>query len=216
MRKDHDVQKAVLEQLDFDPAINASHIGVAVRDGVVSLSGHVPSLAERARAETAAGQVHGVRAVVGDLKVELAGHCESPDEIVAQRAYERLASNTMVPLDRVHLSVKDGAVTLRGDVDWQYQREAALTDLRHLNCVREIHDEIVIKPPVKADAVKVRIREAMARLGIPSASSIVVDTRGSDIELTGNVGSWHEKGLAESIAWSVPGVSHVHNHLTVV
>jgi osmotically-inducible protein OsmY len=157
-----------------------------------------------------------VKAVIDDIKVELAGRCDTPDELVARRAYERLASNTMVPLDRVHLSVDNGVVTLRGDVDWQYQREAALTDLRQLNCVRDIRNEIAIKPPIKADAVGVRIRDAMERLGCPSASNIVVGSRGSDIKLSGTVGSWHEKGLAESIAWSVPGVSHVDNHLNVV
>jgi osmotically-inducible protein OsmY len=215
MRKDHDLQRAVIDQLDFEPSINASHIGVAVRDGVATLSGHVSSFAERARAESVAGMVRGIKAVVDQIKVELPGHCETPDEIVARRAYDRLASNTLVPMDRVHVSVEDGVVTLRGDVDWQFQREAAVHDLKLLNCVRDIHNEIVIRPPVRAEAVEARIHEAMERLGFPGASGIAVVTEGTDVKLTGSVGSWHEKGLAESIAWSVPGVSRVDNLLVV-
>lgn len=215
MRQDHELQRAVIDQLDFEPSVNASHLGVAVREGVVTLSGHVPSFAERAKAEIAAGAVRGVKAVVDQIRVELPGHCEAPDEVIASRAYDRLASNAMVPLDRVHLIVKNGVVTLRGDVDWQFQREAAVHDLRLLNSVRDIHNEITIRPPVKAEAVAARIRAAMERLGFPCGSGIVVATSGTDIKLSGTVASWHEKGLAESIAWSVPGVSRVENMLSV-
>ena len=215
MRKEHDLQKAVLEQLDFEPSINASHLGVAVRDGVVTLSGHVPSLAEKAKAEAAACLVKGVKAVVDEITVELPGHCETPDEVVARRAYERLATNKNVPIDRIHLSVAEGVVTMRGDVDWQYQRAAAVADLEQLNCVRGVRNQVTIKPPVKVDIVVERIHEALARLGLNSAGAIEVKTQGSDVALSGYATSWQEKRLAENVAWSLPGVSHVENRITV-
>jgi osmotically-inducible protein OsmY len=215
MRKDHELQKAVLEQLDFDPAINSSHIGVSVRDGVVTLGGHVPSASDKARAEMGAGMVKDVKAVVDEISVELPGHCETPDELIAQRAYERLTSNNKVPADRIHLSVEDGVVTMRGDVDWEYQRAAALYDLQHLNCVRRIRNEVTIKPAVQGSLISERIHEALERLGLNSSSNIHVETRGSDVDLFGEVTSWQEKRLAENVAWSVPGVSHVANNITV-
>ena len=215
MRKDHELQKAVLEQLDFDPAINSSHIGVAVRDGVVTLGGHVPSLSDKARAEATAGMVRGVKAVVDEMAVELPGHCDTPDEIVARRAYERLASNSKVPVDRIHLSVEDGVVTVRGDVDWEYQRAAAVYDLEHLNCVRNIRNELTIKPPIEGTIISSRIHEALERLGLNGSNSIKVETQGSDVALSGEVTSWQERRLAENVAWSLPGVSHVANRISV-
>jgi osmotically-inducible protein OsmY len=215
MRKDHELQKAVLEQLDFDPAINSSHIGVAVHEGVVTLSGHVPSLGEKVRAETTAGLVKDVKAVVDALTVELPGHCDTPDEVVARRAHERLMSNKNVPRDRIHLSVSEGTVTMRGDVDWEFQRAAALYDLQQLNCVRGVRNEVKIKPPVEAALVTERIHDALTRLGLNSSGGIDVRTKGSDIALSGSATSWQEKRLAENVAWSLPGVSHVENHITV-
>jgi osmotically-inducible protein OsmY len=215
MRQDHTLQRDVLAQLDFDPSINSSHIGVAVRDGIVTLSGHVPSLLEKARAEDVAARVRSVKAVVDEIAVELPGRCETPDELVAQRAYERLSSNLSVPVDRLHISVTDGVVTLRGDVDWQYQREAALQDLRHLDCIRNLRSEVVIKPPVEVGEVSRRIHDALERLGLNVGDSIVVRILGSDVTLSGTVNSWHEKGMAENVAWSVPGVSHVNNNISV-
>lgn len=215
MRHDHDIQKAVLEQLDFEPAINSSHIGVAVREGVVTLTGRVPSVVDRDLAIRAAGYVKGVKAVIEQLDVELPGQCETADEIVAQRAYERLASNRDVPLDRLRLAVGNGVVTIRGDVDWHYQRQAAVDDLRRLDCVRDVRDETVIKPPVEAAQVEQRIGDALARLGFGNAGGITVAAEGSKVTLGGLATSWREKHLAETVAWSAPGVSHVENRITV-
>jgi osmotically-inducible protein OsmY len=215
MRKDHELQKAVLEQLDFEPAINSSHIGVAVRDGVVTLGGHVPSFSDKMRAEASAGLVKGVKAVVDEIIVELPGRCDTPDEIVARRAYDRLMSNNKVPVDRIHLSVEDGVVTMRGDVDWEYQRAAAFDDLQHLDCVRGLRNQVDIKPPIEVRLISQRIHEALERLGLNSWDKIKVTTRGSDVELSGEVTSWQERRLAENVAWSLPGVSHVVNGITV-
>lgn len=216
MRDDHNLQAAVLEHLDCDPSINSSHIGVSARDGVVTLSGHVPSVGEKRAAETAAGQVRGVRAIVDQISVELPGKCETADEIVAQRAYARLASNKAVPVERVHLAVEQAVVTLRGEVDWPYQRAAAEQDLLNLDCIRELRNEIRIRPPVAAASVRERIEEALARIGAIRGDTIRVAADGSEVTLAGSVNSWQEKMLAESAAWSVPGVSAVVNAIDVV
>jgi osmotically-inducible protein OsmY len=215
MQKDHELQKAVLEQLDFDPSVASSHIGVAVNSGIVTLSGHVPSFSDKVHAETNAGLVKGVKAIVDNLVVELPGHCETADEIVARRAYERLSTNRHVPADRVHVSVEKGTVTLRGDVDWEFQRAAAIYDLQQLNCVRGIRNEVTIKPPVDAAQIDTRIHDALARLGLNTGGNIHVKAKGSDVSLSGFVTSWEERRLAERAAWSLPGVSHVKNEITV-
>lgn len=214
MRKDHELQKRVLEQLDFDPAIDSSHIGVAAHDGIVTLTGHVPSYRHKVRAAAAAGIVKGVDGVVDALTVELPGHRETPDEIVARRAHERLAHNADVPIERIHLSVADGVVTLRGDVDWEFQRAAAANDLHQLGCVRGVRNEVTIKPPVEAIEASESVRRALTRCGFGS-DTIDVRTVGSEVRLSGAVTSWSERRLAEEAAWSLPGVSQVDNRITV-
>lgn len=215
MRDDHNLKNAVLEHLDCDPSVNSSRIGVAARDGVVTLMGHVPSVGEKRSAVTIAGQVKGVRAVVDEIVVELPGKSETSDEIVADRAYGRLSSNKAVPANRVHLSVEQGVVTLRGEVDWPYQRAAAEEDLLRLDGIRELRNEIRIRPPVATESVRERIERALTRIGAISSDNIRVEAEGSQVTLTGSVNSWHEKMLAENAVWSVPGVSAVTNEIRV-
>jgi osmotically-inducible protein OsmY len=216
MREDHKLQAAVQSRLDLDPAINSSHIGVTAREGVVTVTGHVPSLQERSSAERAAGQVKGVKAVVNELAVEPPGLSQTPDEQIAERAYARLASNVSVPLDRLHLAVKDGTVTLHGDVDWHFQLQAAIDDLELLEGVREIRSDAQIRPPVQAEQVREKIKQALAMIAPLDAERIGVTAEGSKVTLSGEVTSWHEKGLAESTAWCVPGVSKVTNQIIVL
>ena len=216
MRDNHNLKAMVLEHLDVDPAVDSSHIGVAARSGVVTLSGHVPSVGEKRAAVVAAGQVKGVRAVVDQLAVELPGKAESADEIVAERAATRLHSNKAVPAGRVQISVEQGVVTLRGEVDWPHQREAAEQDLLHLDCIRELRNEISIRPPVAADRIGERIEMALARIGAIRNDTIHVETEGCRVRLSGSANSWHEKDLAERAAWSVPGVAEVVNEIDVV
>lgn len=215
MRNDHQLQKAVLDHLDCDPSVNSSHIGVSAREGVVTLSGHVSSFGEKRAAEKAAGQVRGVKAIVDQIAIELPGICHTSDEDLAARAFARLASNLSVPIERIHLSVEKGVVTLRGDVDWQYQRQAAEEDLLRLDCVREIVDEITLKPPVQPSRVRDKIQEALARIAPIDADKVGVTAEGSRVTLSGTVNSWHERGLAENAAWSVPGVTEVVDDIAV-
>jgi len=216
MREDHKLQAAVQARLDLDPSINSSHIGVGAREGIVTVSGHVPSLHERSSAERAAGQVKGVKAVINELVVELPGLSSTSDEQIAERAYARLASNVSVPLDRLHIAVKDGAITLHGDVDWPFQLQAAIHDLELLEGVREIRSDAQIRPPVEAEHVHDKIKQALARIAPLDAERIRVAAQGSRVTLSGQVTSWHEKSLAESTAWCVPGVSQVSNEITVL
>lgn len=216
MREDHKLQAAVQLRLDLDPSINSSHIGVSARDGIVTISGHVPSLLERSAAERGVGQVKGVRAVVNELVVELPGISQTSDEHLAERAYARLASNVSVPLERLHLAVKDGTITLHGDVDWHFQLKAAIDDLELLEGVREIRSDAQIRPPVQAEHVHEKIKQALAGIAPLDADRIDVTAVGSEVTLSGEVTSWHEKGLAESTAWCVPGVSQVTNQITVL
>jgi osmotically-inducible protein OsmY len=216
VREDHKLQAAVSERLDMHPGINSSHIGVASREGVVTLSGHVPSLVERTLAEQVAGQVKGVKAIVNGVSVELAGMSRTADETLAEQAYARLSSNASVPTDRLHLAVSDGRITVHGHVDWPFQLQAALHDLEHLSGAREVRHDVEIRPPVKPERVEEKIRQAFAELSPLDAQRISVTVHGSEVVLTGDVTSWHEKGVAESTVWCVPGISKVTNNISVL
>lgn len=214
MRADHALQSAVLLQLDFDPVVDSSHVGVAVRDGTVTLTGHVPSLIERIAAEKAAVRVPGVAAVINQIAVELPGACEASDEVVARLATERLASNGLVPHERIHVVVRDGKIILHDDVDYHFQRVAAVEDLEKLACATAVESEITLRQPVDVAALQRRIQDFLAASPI-DADRIDVTAAGSEITLSGEVTSWHEKDLAETAAWSIPGVSLVKNLIAV-
>ncbi|HTJ59024.1 MAG TPA: BON domain-containing protein [Devosiaceae bacterium] len=215
MNIDHKLQKAVIEALDYDPDIDCGHIGVTVRDQIVTLTGHVSSNAEKRAAEIVAGRVDGVRAVIDDVLVELPGRSRTADEVIAENCYERLAEERSVPYERVHVSVCDGIVTVHGDVDNDYQREAAKAAIADLDGVRSLIDELAIKPPVNAEAVRARIRQMLAPISAINANRIEVKTEGSHVTLHGTVNSWHERGLAESAVWSVPGVTGLSDLIVV-
>jgi len=213
--EDHKLQLTVLEHLDCDPSIHSNHIGVAVRDGIVVLSGHVTSLGEKRAAATAAGLVRHVKAVVNQIEIDWPDATHTPDEIIAERVHARLSTNRCVPIERVHTVVENGEVTVRGEVDFHYQREAIDSDLHSLHDVRGVHNEIRVKPPVKVATVRKRVQDALARIAPLDAAQVVVRAKGSCIELSGSVNSWHEKSVAESVARGVPGVSQVDSHIIV-
>jgi osmotically-inducible protein OsmY len=216
MNPDNNLKKLVLEALDFEPTVDCSHIGVTVRDGIVTLSGHVPSNAEKRQAEIAAGRVPGVRAVIDNLFVELPGRVQTEDEVLAERCYNHLANNPAVPLDRIHIGVKAGVVTLHGDVDDTHASRAAEVDLSEVEGVKRVVNELVLRPPVRADLVRDRIRQALMPISPINAESIEVRATGSCVILKGAVNSWHEKGVAESAARSVPGVTAIDDQIVVL
>jgi len=217
MKIDRDLQKDVMDELRWEPDINETNIGVAVKDGVVTLSGYVDSYIEKVNAERAAARVDGVKAVVEEIKVKLPSSYECSDEDLAQAALGALEWDVLIPKDRVKILVQDGRVTLKGEVDWRYQKEEAENIVCCLRGVRSVNNEIIVKPPpsVKPQDVKAKIEGALQRNAILDARQIKVETEGSKVILSGTVRSWAEKEQARQAAWAAPGVTQVENKIIV-
>jgi osmotically-inducible protein OsmY len=212
---DKDLREAVEQALDWEPIIDAKGIGVSVRDGIVTLTGHVPSYAEKREAEKAAGLVGGVKAVACQLDVVLPASFERSDEDIARAAADAIAWNTLVPKNTLQVYVDKGRVTLEGVVDWQYQRKAAAQSVRYLAGVRDVNNHIVVTPRPNRIEVKANVEAALLRDAQMDANRIRVDIEGSRVILTGTVESWAERETAEHAAWGRPGVVEVDNRIKV-
>jgi osmotically-inducible protein OsmY len=212
---DQSTKQTVLDELSWEPSINAAHIGVTARDGVVTMTGHVASYAEKYAAERAAERVSGVKAIAQELEVRYASSAGNGDEDVAKRALQALAWDVFIPRDKVKVKVTKGEVTLTGDLDWQYQKESAASVVRRLSGVTGVFNEIKIKPSIKAADVHDKIKAALVRNAQIDADDIAIATDGGKVTITGQVDSFYERSVAERTAWSAPGVTHVEDLLTV-
>ncbi|MEX0630088.1 MAG: BON domain-containing protein [Chloroflexota bacterium] len=212
---DKQIQQAVIDELDWEPSVDAGHIGVTASDGVVTLSGHVPTYWEKRAAERAARRVKGVKAIVEEIEVRLRGENRGADDTIAERALQRLASDAAVPKDRITLKVEDGWVTLSGEVDWHFQKTAAEHDVHNITGVRGLTNQISIKPQVQRFEVHDKIAKALARTAALDAAAISIQTDDGSVTLTGKVHSWSERKLVEDAAWSAPGVTEVNDKLSI-
>lgn len=209
------IRQDVIDELDFEPSIDAANIGVAVENGIVTLTGHVGTYAQRVAAEKAVRRVRGVRGVVEEMKVRLAGETPPRDEDLAQRAVQMLDWSATVPKKTVQVQVQDGWVTLTGRVEWQYQKEEAYRSIRRLAGVAGIINKIEVAPKASAPQVQSKIEAALKRNAELEANAIKVTVKDAKVTLEGKIHAWYERELAENAAWSAPGVRAVEDRLTL-
>ena len=208
------LRQDVVDELEYEPSVDAAHIGVAVDKGVVTLTGHVASYAEKQAAIAAVRRVKGVRAIAEEIEVRYPLDKKTSDDEIAQRAIDILGWDMMVPSDSIQVMVHNGWVTLTGNVDWHYQKKQAEEDVRKLSGVRGVTNTIEIKPSVQAEDLKRKIEEALKRHAEIEASAIRVTVRERNkVLLEGKVGSWDERNAVENAAWSAPGVKSVEDRM---
>lgn len=215
MKTDSQLQSDVMQELSWEPSVSHEHIGVSVREAIVTLSGTVPTYAEKAAAEHAAQRVAGVQAVVEKIEVKPFGSYRRDDQAIAQAIVSAFRWNVQVPDDRIKVNVENGWVELSGEVEWEFQRKAAESAVRSLSGVIGLTNDITLKPSVKPDQIKEKIQQALKRAAEREADRIQVEVRGSRVVLSGNVRSFAELRDARGAAWGAPGVTEVESNLRI-
>ena len=210
-----ELQKKVLEAMDWEPGLDAARIGVAASGGVVTLTGQVQSYADRFSAERVVKRILGVKGIANDLEVRLPVDATRTDTDLATAAVRALEWDVQVPHERITLRVANGWITLEGEVEWQFQREAAVRAVRHLLGVRGVTNLVTLVAKPTPGDLKVRIESALRRNAELEARQIRVETRGGTVVLDGAVHSWAERDEAERAVWGAPGVVAVEDRLAV-
>lgn len=216
MKTDSQLQINVMEELKWEPSVNHEHIGVAVSDSIVTLSGTVPSFIEKHNAEKAAKRVTGIKAIVEKIEVKLPGTMIRDDEDIAKAIVNQFQWSTLIPHDKIKAKVSSGWVTLSGDVTWEYQRKAAEKLVRGLTGVKFITNDIQLKPKLEASFLKEKIEKALLRAAEHESKQIEVDVRGTRVTLSGYVRSFSEMKAIEGTVWAAPGVTEVSDHLKLM
>jgi osmotically-inducible protein OsmY len=214
-RTDEQIQQDVFAELKWDARVLPNEIGVAVKKGIVTLTGWVDSYMKRWAAEDAAHRVRGVIAVVNDIEVRLPTSAERTDPDIAAAAIHALKWDALLPIDKIKVTVTKGWVRLEGEVDWQYQKGEAERVVSRLAGVKGVNNLITVKPTVTPSGVKKMIEEALVRSVKTDAERITVEVQGSKVILKGTVRSWTEREEAERAAWQAPGITEVSNRIVI-
>jgi osmotically-inducible protein OsmY len=215
MKSDSEIERDVRDELKWNPNLHAEDIAVSVKDGVVTLTGFTKSYTDRLEAEATAKRVAGVHAVANDIEVRLPAIDQRPDPDIARDAVAALKSELPISHDRVKVIVKDGWITLEGEVEWQYQKTSADIAVRKVKGVKGVTNVITVKPKVEPSDIKRKIQEAFKRNAEVDAERITVEANGSEVVLKGTVRSWIEREEAERVAWSAPGITNVEDRIVV-
>ncbi len=213
---DSTLRQDIIDELDFEPSIDSADIGVAVENGVVTLTGHVPTYAQKVTVEDVVRRVKGVKGIAQEIEVRPFGTNRTADDEIAKRAINTINWNTSVPDNAVQVKVQNGWLTLTGKVEWQYQKTAAADAVRDLSGVVGVTNQIDIKQRASAYDVKKRIEDALKRNAEIEAQAIKVNVLdGGKVRLEGRVNAWSERSAAERAAWSAAGVNTVEDRITV-
>ena len=215
MKSDNEIQKDVIEQLKWEPFLNASQIGVAVKNGIVTLSGQVDTYSKKVLAEKTTKKVAGVKAIAEDIMVGISPSYKKTDTEIAEAVVNALKWHTMIPEDKVKVSVEDGNVKLEGEVEWEYQRNQAKTAIENLIGVRFVTNLVAVKPKVTPYELQLKINASFLRSANIDAGKISADVSGSKVTLRGKVRSFAEREDAENAVWSAPGITTVENKLVI-
>jgi osmotically-inducible protein OsmY len=214
-RANKDLRTRVLDELDWEPSIDSADIGVAVKDGVVTLTGHVPTYAQKRTTERTVLRLSGVQGVANDMEVRLPSEHKRSDADLAQAAVAALHRNVQIPADAVKVKVDDAWVTLEGVVHWDYQRRRAERAVRYLMGVKGVNNLLRVKERATPGDLRARIKRALERRVDEEAKRISVTVDGDAVTLTGTVPSWTDRDDIENAVWAAPGITTVHNKLTV-
>ena len=215
MRSDAEIERDVEEELRWDPDLDATDIAISVKSGVVTLAGFVKSYTDKYEAEAAAKRVAGVSAVANDIEVRMPSVDERPDPDIAREAVAAIKSQLPISSEHIKVVVKNGWVTLEGQVEWQYQRSTAEISVRRIKGVKGVNNLVQLKPRAEPSEIKRKIEEAFRRNAEVDANRITVEAHGGEVILKGTVRSWIEREEAERTAWSAPGVIKVEDRIIV-